>query len=235
MKSPNLIGQTFNRLTVIADGGYYQEPKGQRRKQWICRCECGTETTVTAKHLKSGNTKSCGCLQRESVIKKNYIHGLSSHPLYIVWNGMKRRCHDPNMEGYSRYGAVGISVCEQWRNDFKSFYDWALSNRWEKGLQIDRINGHGNYCPKNCRIVTPRINCLNRKSIKTTNTSGHTGVTRRKDNNRWRSGICIKGECINLGSHGSAMAAAVARDKYIIANNISHLYKVQVLNLTQQS
>lgn len=105
-------------------------------------------------------------------MKTDYVqgkHGLSKHPLMIVRNSIKQRCYNKNEAGYYLYGGRGISLCEEWRINFKSFYDWCMSNGWKKGLHIDRIDNNGNYCPENCRIITPSENAQNkRNSVKIT-------------------------------------------------------------------
>lgn len=86
------------------------------------------------------------------------------HPLYKIWRGMKKRCNNPNYVGYKYYGARGIRVCDMWESSFKDFYDWSISNGYVSGLQIDRIDNDGGYCPDNCRFVTPAENAQNRRS-----------------------------------------------------------------------
>ena len=88
--------------------------------------------------------------------------------LYHKWHDMKRRCHDPDNKSYKWYGARGIKVCNEWKELFGSFYDWALANGYEKGLQIDRINNDGDYEPDNCRFVTNAVNVQNSTSAKLT-------------------------------------------------------------------
>ena len=79
-------------------------------------------------------------------------HGLADkHPLYLTWKNMKKRCNNPKASEYNNYGGRGIKVCDEWSKSFKSFYDWAISNGWEKTLSIDRINTNDNYYPENCR------------------------------------------------------------------------------------
>jgi len=77
-----------------------------------------------------------------------------------MWNNMIQRCTNPKNNRYSTYGARGITVCDEWR-EFKPFYDWAVSNGWKRGLEIDRKDNDKNYCPENCRIVTKYVNSNN--------------------------------------------------------------------------
>ena len=90
-----------------------------------------------------------------------FKHGLKRHPLYDVWGKMKERCYKENSKDYPDYGARGIKVFELWITDFKSFYDWSISAGWRKGLEIDREENDGDYCPENCRFVTRSINMRN--------------------------------------------------------------------------
>lgn len=87
-------------------------------------------------------------------------HGLSKHPLYSVWAGIKRRCFNKRDKHYHDYGGRGITMCDQWMNDFKSFYDWAI-DKYQKGLFIDREDVNGNYEPSNCRFVTVKFSNRN--------------------------------------------------------------------------
>ena len=96
----------------------------------------------------------------------NYKHGYSiTHPkLFLVWETMRNRCHNPNREKYKNYGGRGIQVCEEWDNSAETFCKWALSHGYKEGLQIDRIDNNGNYCPENCRFVSPKENSRNRRN-----------------------------------------------------------------------
>lgn len=93
------------------------------------------------------------------------------HPLYDVWKGMKARCNNKNHKSYSRYGGKGVRVCEEWELEFISFYNWALSNGYEPGMQIDKdIKGNGLlYSPDTCCWVTQRVNCQTRSNVKLNN------------------------------------------------------------------
>lgn len=93
-------------------------------------------------------------------------HGKSNNKLYHVWNGMKQRCYNNNDDFYYCYGGKGIYVCDEWKNSFQNFYDWAVSHGYNEGLTIDRIDSNGNYCPENCRWVNSSIQSRNRTDRK---------------------------------------------------------------------
>lgn len=158
----DLKEKVFGRLTVLEEVGVVNY-----QPIWKCRCECGNFTMVSSGALKSGGTKSCGCLKRELLVKKNTKHGMTSgpkkHRLYIVWAGMLQRCFNKNELAYKNYGARGITVCDEWKS-FEAFKDWAISNGYRNDLEIDRQNNNGNYEPSNCRWVTVSENQLNKRN-----------------------------------------------------------------------
>jgi len=153
MKKINLIGQRFGRLIVLRDTG----KRCWRYVVWLCKCDCGRLTEVLNNNLRTGCTKSCGCLQKEIVKKINTIHGDTKEGkavrLYRIWRSMKSRCYNPNHNSYKYYGGKGIKICDGWKNDYLAFKSWALANGYKDDLTIDRINPDGNYCPKNCRWI----------------------------------------------------------------------------------
>jgi len=123
-----------------------------------CKCVCGKVKNVLFTHLNLGKSKGCGCTGKYAS-----THNLSNHPLYHVFTSMKARCYNTKRERYHDWGGRGIKICDEWLNDFQSFYDWSINNNYKKGLQIDRIDNDGNYCPENCRYVTPKVNSQNRR------------------------------------------------------------------------
>ena len=211
----NEVGNKYCMLTVVN-----KVKSHGKNSRWNCRCECGNETEVFRNNLISGNVKSCGCS------KYKYGHGLRKHKLYDVWNTMKARCENVNNNRYDRYGKRGIKVCDEWKNP-EVFIKWALGSGWEPRLQIDRIDNDGNYCPSNCRFVDSMTNAHNKSPLMKNNKSGYAGVFLYKKNNKFQSVVTSKTGSKFLGYYMTPEDAAVARDRYIIENNLPH--KLQIL------
>lgn len=135
----DLCGNIFGKLTAIK----FLRSNHVGTTIWLCRCECGNEIEVSYNNLLSGNTKSCGCWHEKHLDTRGR--------LYKCWQGLKSRCECEKNHNYSNYGKRGISICEEWRNSYLSFREWALSSGYKDNLTIDRIDVEGNYEPSNCR------------------------------------------------------------------------------------
>lgn len=158
----SLVGQTFGRLTVIKE---VEKENNNRKRYWLCKCTCNKEIIVEQGNLKNHLTQSCGCLRKEKAVQNNptHLNGLSETRLYQTWYNMKERCYNKERKDYEYYGKIGITVCEEWKSNFLSFYEWAINNGYEDDLTIDRVNPYGNYEPTNCRWATRKEQAHNKR------------------------------------------------------------------------
>ncbi len=142
----NITGNHYGRLIVIKRAANDKH----NHKRWLCKCECGNETTVLENDLVTGKTRSCGCYYKDTRATSAKTHGGSKTRLFHIWASMKRRCTNENNPDYEYYGGRGITVCDEW-NDFEAFLKWANGNGYADTLSIDRIDVNKGYSPENCR------------------------------------------------------------------------------------
>jgi hypothetical protein len=147
----DLTGQTFNRLTVICRATNVN--KKSTNAHWECKCMCGKTTIVRGADLRSGGSKSCGCLGTESIILRNLIHGKTRLPEYAIWKGMKNRCTNPKNKSFKHYGGCGIKVHPAWLESFPEFYEH-VGPRPTPKHSIERINNNLGYVPGNVKWAT---------------------------------------------------------------------------------
>lgn len=158
MRKRDLAGQKFGRLLAL-------ESTNKRVRGcivWKFKCDCGGEIDLPSHSVTTGNTKSCGCLQPETVTNQNLKHGMSGTPTYIAWNNMRRRCEDPTSEFFHRYGGRGISICDRWHT-FENFLA-DMGVRPEGRYSIERVDNNGNYEPSNCVWASDLHQSLNKSN-----------------------------------------------------------------------
>jgi hypothetical protein len=159
-------GSRYGKFTVLCEVLSAQTGFACNPRRFLCQCDCGRQVIVRLGALTFGSTKSCGCWRKEVSVRLGQAtktHGYSKHKVYKLWFEILRRCYNPKCIRYKDYGGRGIEVCKSWRRNQMAFVKWALNHGWEKGLQIDRRNNNGNYTPRNCRFVTPKVQAMNRR------------------------------------------------------------------------
>lgn len=203
----------MNKLELLEDLGTIKprESSKYKARYGLYKCFCGNEFKAQTAHIKSGHTKSCGCLTKSQ-------KGRSSHRLYKTWSCMISRCYNKNIKPYKFYGERGIKVCDRWLQ-FDNFIEDMYSTFIE-GLTLDRKDNNGNYEPDNCRWVTQKVQCRNQTKIPNHNSSGIVGVY--FNGKKWISNICVNNKTIYLGSFDDKEDALIKRDKYIIENKLEH-------------
>lgn len=190
-KRIDITGMKFGRLTVMD----YHHTNASQYACWRCRCDCGKVVVVPGKSLRTGNTKSCGCLNidaaTERIISFNTAHSGAHTRLFRIWSSIKTRCENPNAINYKDYGGRGIKLCEEWHT-FELFRDWALANGYADNLSIDRIDVDGIYEPSNCRWATNSEQANNRRTNRIIEFNGE-----KKTLKQWAETLGISGEALS--------------------------------------
>ena len=160
----DLTGQRFNRLLVIERYGTICG-----NAAWLCKCDCGKQAVVIGADLTKNHTKSCGCWRNQLSRERCTKHSKSRTRLYEIWKAINQRCCNPQSKQYRRYGGRGITVCDEWLNNFQAFYDWAMANGYDENAPtgqctIDRIDNDKGYSPDNCRWVDMKTQNNNKSS-----------------------------------------------------------------------
>lgn len=150
------IGNRYGRLLVISECGI----NNNKKVLWLCKCDCGNEKKIVGGNLRSGGSKSCGCLAKELSRDRETKHGMYGSRTYSTWSNMISRCSNKKNPDYKYYGGRGILVCEEWK-EFENFYR-DMGDRPNK-KSIDRINNDGNYYKENCKWSTQSEQIKNRR------------------------------------------------------------------------
>jgi len=204
-----MIGKRYERYVILSDP--FQ--KGSFTKFVKAKCDCGSIKIVQLGHLKSGHSKSCGCLSSEMAAKRSTKHGKANTREYMIWGQMKQRCYNKNHKNYHNYGGRGITICERWVMSFDNFYK-DMGNKPE-GLSLDRINVNENYEKSNCRWANQSTQCLNRRDYANTS-SKYRGVYFRKSKCDWVSTIKVNGKIKYIGLFKTEIDAAKAFNAAVI-------------------
>jgi hypothetical protein len=170
-KRIDLTGKRFGRWTVLHYAG---------NQKWFCVCDSGTARAVDGWNLRSGQSKSCGCLRSELTQKRFMTHGMSKTSEYWIWRAMKQRCLNPRATGFEFYGGreIPITVYEDWL----SFVPWfADAGSRPPGCSLDRIDNNGNYEPGNIRWTDARQQAQNRRPRRATATATRARPKRPPD------------------------------------------------------
>ncbi len=207
-------GDKFGRLEVQTV--YMSEGRAHCQ----CVCLCTSIWIGPARDLRSGHTRSCGCLHRELCSLQLTTHAGTGTPLYKVWRGMHRRCFNEHDRYYKDYGGRGITICLEWR-DFAVFRKWAQDNGYARGLLIDRENNDGNYGPGNCRFVTPQESVCNRRLLQSNNVGGYCGSSQRSRRGVYVASVSFLGQRYSREGFPTAEAAAKFRDALVVVNGWS--------------
>lgn len=218
----DITGNRYGRLTVIRKVERIRYASGNSHRVWECLCDCGNIIRCTTDRLRRGNTKSCGCLRKEITSKKNYKHGGTKTKLYRIWAEMNGRCFCKTNKAYKNYGARGIRVCDEWRKNFSLFRSWAMSNGYQEGLTIERIDNNGNYCPDNCKWIPKSEQPKNRRNCHLITFNGKTQTL-----SEWSRELHVDRECVRnkekiLGDWTLALEA--------VLNSPKHKERVKIKN-----
>lgn len=219
-------GQLIRNTVFIEEISPHIFPSGNtgRRGRFVCQF-CGNSFETLVQKIRDGRTTSCGCFRAVTLKRCSYTHGLSNHPCFYLYIAIRHRCFNTNDPSYPNYGGRGITMCDEWRCDPKTFFDHVekLPHYGEVGRSIDRYpDNDGNYAPGNIRWATGHEQAVNKRQCLTT----YTGVFQRKQ--RFSSAIKYQRKKIHIGTFNTAEEAAIARDQYIIKNKLWE-YPLQIL------
>ena len=199
-----MLDKRFERLTVIGEAG--QDKWNQCL--WECQCDCGNIIITTGYGLRSGRTKSCGCLKIDLLNERSRIHGMTGTATYSSWAQMVQRCNNPKATNYQDYGGRGIRIEDSRWLKFENFFaDMGIK---PEGLTLERKNNGLGYSKKNCVWADRTTQARNQRTYKN-NKTGAKGVFWHKRDKKYAAYIQADHKMIYLGYFATIPAAAVAR------------------------
>lgn len=210
----------FANMKMIKDLGMLPFCNGKYKKHYaIYECPfCGKHFKTSLNLVQRKETKSCGCYRGIFAKAKHTKHGMCRTELYTHWSAMKQRCNYKKGQYYHIYGGRGIIVASEW-SSFRIFKEWAMSNGYNDGMYLDRINNDGNYEPLNCRWVNSVVNAQNTQLLRKTNKSGYRGVCFRF--NKWVAQIQYNGKPRHLGLFPTKEQAAQAYNNFVTSHGMA--------------
>jgi len=188
-RAKDITGERLFYLTAISYAG-----SDGKKSIWNIRCDCGKLFTMPASEWRKGKQKSCGCMTKRLISLANSTHGMSRTPIFNVWHSMKERCECPTAQAWHNYGGRGIRVCKEWSESFEAFYR-DMGPTYRPGLTLDRIDVNGDYEPDNCRWITAKEQCRNKRCNRYIDTPwGRITIAEASE----RSGIGVTTLCYRL-------------------------------------
>lgn len=203
----NLLKQDHGNIKIIK---LLRTEQG-KGKIWLCQCKCGNEFEATTSMLSFRDIKECPSCGKErnknQSIAQLTTHGKSKTKLYAIYHSMISRCNYVGDTNYSAYGGRGIKICDEWKINFLSFYEWALNNGYKETLSIERLDCNGDYEPSNCTWIPLSQQALNRRSTRHIKVNGET-----KTLSQWAKVVGVSHTAIiNAGKRGISAETYIQR------------------------
>lgn len=192
----------------------------QKKRYGIYECpKCKKHFEAQTYKVNAGQSQCASCARKLG--KKHRTHGMTGSRVFVMYSNMFQRCENPNHKSYDNYGARGIKVCDEWRNDCEAFINWAMKNGYQDHLTIDRVDSDAGYFPSNCRFVDRKAQAQNRRKREGLKTE-YIGTRVDPDTGNYNARLMVDGGRVNIGTFKTEIEAAIARDRYILDNGLQY-------------